>query len=415
MKKYLILFAAAVAALVSCGKELAEPENSVGGDTLISFDLSANHPGMTKAVKTGWEAGDAIFVFFDNVAAPKYLKMSYDGSAWSSVEYDGATAAPGALGLKNDDTGNMRAVFLPFGSSATVSAKGTGFVFSKTYFSYYLTATLAYTVTGNKVSGAFNMVIPEGYVQFWVEDAEASDEMYILSTDAVIPTGIASVAADGSVVETAYKVAGDDMPGYKYQGGYLFSGKLNTSYAGTGYYFLKNNHLKKERRDYLVTGKTLESHCAVKLPANGSSNWLEVGPDKYVELKTADNVSLGTWCTCNYESDLPENVWTSSFLSFNDAKSIAPSKDQLQALIDNCSWEWVTVDGKGGMGVKAATGFLFLPAQYDTSGNYWSCDENINTTNFAWGLYFDADGDEDDHHMGNFVRINQFLVRTVQQ
>ena len=409
MKKYLILFAAAVAALVSCGKELAEPENSVGGDTLISFDLSANHPGMTKAVKTGWEAGDAIFVFFDNVAAPKYLKMSYDGSAWSSVEYDGATAAPGALGLKNGDTGNMRAVFLPFGSSATVSASGTGFVFSKTFYTYYLTATLAYTVTGNKVSGAFNMVIPEGYVQFWVEDAEASDETYNLFTDTVIPTGIASVAADGSVVETTDKGAGDAMPGYEYQGGYLFSGKLNTSYSGVGYYFIKDNYLNDERRDYLVTGKTLESHSAVKLPANGNSNWLEVGPDKYVELKTADNVSLGTWCTCNYNASLPEQG--GGVLDIRGAREQnAASEATFQALLNNCEWAWTTVKGKGGMGVKAATGFLFLPANsWGSQGEYWSTTEYVFDRGAT--LYFSNSGN---HYMTRDYTDYTHMVRPLQ-
>ena len=65
MKKFLILYALAV--LVSCGKEVInEPENGVVEATPISFDLSANHPDMTKAVKGGWEAGDAIFVFFDS-------------------------------------------------------------------------------------------------------------------------------------------------------------------------------------------------------------------------------------------------------------------------------------------------------------------------------------------------------------
>jgi hypothetical protein len=33
---------------------------------------------MTRAIKTTWEEGDAIFVFFNNVAAPKFLKMTYE-------------------------------------------------------------------------------------------------------------------------------------------------------------------------------------------------------------------------------------------------------------------------------------------------------------------------------------------------
>ncbi|MBR0223053.1 MAG: hypothetical protein IJL93_02145, partial [Bacteroidales bacterium] len=259
MKKYLILMLAAAAALVSCGKETLALETVQA--TPITFNLSANHPDATKAVKSGWESGDAIFVFFTGAATPKHLKMTYDGTAWTSAEYDGATQTAGALGLKNGDTGTMRAVFLPFGSDAVVSASGTSFVFGKTYYTYYLTATLPYTVTDNAVSGAFNMVIPEGYVQFFVEDAEAVDEACLLGTDAVIPVGVASIAADGTITETDDKTNVDDMPGYTYSGGYLFSGKLNTGYRsyrlnGTeaveanAYYFAKKKVADNTRADY---------------------------------------------------------------------------------------------------------------------------------------------------------------------
>ena len=53
MKKYLILMLAAAAALVSCGKETLAPETVQA--TPITFNLSANHPDATKAVKSGWE------------------------------------------------------------------------------------------------------------------------------------------------------------------------------------------------------------------------------------------------------------------------------------------------------------------------------------------------------------------------
>ncbi len=402
MKKYLILFAAAVAALVSCGKEIIDPENGVVEATPITFDLSAYHPDMTKAVKGGWEAGDAIFVFFDKVAAPKHLKMSYDGSAWSSAEYNGATATPGALGLKNGDTGNMRAVFLPFGSDATVSASGTSFVFSKTYYTYYMTATLSYTVTDNKVSGAFNMVIPNGYVQFFVEDAEATDEAYTLGCDAVIPTGFASIAADGTVTETSDKTAADDMPGYSYSGGYLFSGKLTTyefnyvfwtkSYGG--YYFAKTKASDNTRHDYIVTGKTLASHNAVKLPANGNSKWEAVGSGIPVTIYYDAGGGLGGtmgWQTCNYGCSKPEELGMAyEFSAANAIDGIKmPSKENFQAMIDHCSWTWVQIHGQMGVVVKGTSGFIFLPAGSDDIGYYWT--STAANENQSWRLSYKID------------------------
>lgn len=247
MKKSLMFMMAAVAVLASCQKEntVDVPKDDVVEATPITFNLTANHSDDTKAVKTGWESGDAIFVFFSNVDAPKHLKMTYDGTSWSSAEYDGAIATPGALDLKNGDTGTMRAVFLPFGSNATVSADGSNYVFNKTYYAYYSTATLEYTVTDNQVSGEFNMAIPEGYLQLFVPDASATDEAYTLGCDAVIPTGIASVSHDGTINEST---SGEDMFGYAYGSGdakgYVFSGKLNTNYGFSfavvgGYYFAK--------------------------------------------------------------------------------------------------------------------------------------------------------------------------------
>lgn len=409
MKKYLILFAAAMAAMVSCGKEVIEPENGVGEVAPISFDLTANHPDMTKAAKATWQAGDAIFVFFTGAAAPRHLKMTYDGSAWTSAEYDGATQTAGALGLKNGDTGTMRAVYLPFGSTATVSASGTSFTFSKTYYAYYLTATLAYTVADNEVSGAFYMTIPDDYVQFFVEDAAATDEAYTLGCDAVIPTGVASIAPDGTVTETSDKTAADDMPGYSYGGGYLFSGKLTTWSYGSNYYFAKTKASDNTRHDYFVTGKTLASHSAVKLPAAsnvyafqyGTTNkgkWIPVGSGITVKIGSIVGSGnseafsdFGTWQTCNYGSTTPEGIGTKN--SFDAANAIdgitLPTKTQCETLVNSCSWTVLTIHGQIGRVVHPNSGFLFLPMWWGGGmyvGAYWTSTEYNDSD--AWYLDF---------------------------
>ncbi len=432
MKKYLILIIAAAAALVSCGKEIIDPVT--GNETVktdpITFSLTANHPDATKAVKAGWEAGDAIFVFFSGAAAPKHLKMSFDGTAWTSAEYDGETQTAGALGLKNGDTGTMRAVFLPFSSDATVSASGTDFTFSTTYYTYYLTATLSYTVTDNKVSGAFNMVIPDNYVQFFVEDAAATDGGYTLGTDAVIPTGVASIAADGTITETSDKFAGDDMPGYAYSGGYLFSGKLTTWSYGSNYYFAKTKTADGSRADYFVSGNTLASHSAVKLPANdnvyevkyGSPNagrWVSVGSNITVSLYkvTGSGISeavspLGKWRTCNYDQAVPESL--GSLYTFDAANALGvtlPTKDQFE-LINNssyCSYTWLTVHGQQGVVIKADRGFLFLPAQDSSGGYYWS--STVDDSNYAWYFDFSSSGGR---NMDSVLRTNEYAVRPFQ-
>lgn len=397
MKKMWILIVMAVAVITSCGQEILDSGSDVAATAPIEFNLTANHPDATKAVKTGWEAGDAIFVFFSGAAAPKHLKMTYDGSKWTSAEFNGATQTPGALGLINGDTGTMRAVFLPFGSDATVSDSGTSFTFSNTYYAYYLTATLTYTVSNGKVSGAFQMEIPEGYVQFFVEDAAAQDEAYLLGCDAVIPTGVASISANGIISETTDKTAADDMPGYVYSGGYLFSGKLITWKYGSNYYFAKTKTADNTRADYFVSGKTLSSHSAVKLPANdnvyipgsGDGKWIPVGPDKFVNFynSSGGNPFSVSWATCNYGASFPEERGSEKPLSFEEAVATQgsieipsslrlPSKDLFSILADQTHTA-ITVHGKPGYVISAFQGFIFLPATSDAPNwEYWSGEEH---------------------------------------
>ena len=86
MRMY-VLMIATMFALVSCGKEILEPAKEMGEPAAasIAFNLKVNHPDASKALKSGWEAGDAIFVFFNNVPAPKFLKMSSPNVYWSAA------------------------------------------------------------------------------------------------------------------------------------------------------------------------------------------------------------------------------------------------------------------------------------------------------------------------------------------
>lgn len=399
MKKNPIILLAMCAALLSCGKDSLAPETESVVATPISFNLAANHPDEgTKAVKTGWESGDAIFVFFDNVAAPRHLKMTFDGTSWKSTEYDGDTPTPGALGLANGSSGSMRAVFLPFGNDLTVSVSEGRFVFSKVQYTYYLTATLNYTVCGNTVSGAFDMKIPADYVQFYIEDSEAVDEAYTLGCDAVIPTGIAYISSNGTIKETTDKEYSDDLPGYAYHDGYLFSGLILSTYYTTyygNYYFAKTKVSDQSREDYFVSqfGLRLQSHDAVKLPANGSGSWQKVGETESVNLRSKTDQDLGTWFTCNYGETVPEGADENKRYSFSAATSITgtPTYDQLNNMIEKTQKNPVSIHGQWGYVFAGYTGtFLFIPGQYGTSGGILSCSEYTGNTSLVWDLEFNT-------------------------
>lgn len=407
MKKMWILIVMAAAVITSCGQEILDSGSDVPETAPIVFNLTANHPDATKAVKTDWEVGDVIFVFFNKVFAPKHLKMTFNGSKWTCVEMDGDTPAPGCLGLKNEDTGRMTAVFLPFGSDATVSEQeegSTSFTFSKKDYTYYLTATLEYKVTNNKLSGNFIMEIPDGYVQFFIDDADATDGGYTLATDAVTPVGVESIDRDGNIVEMT-KTAGDDMVGYAYGSGdnkgYLFSGKMVSSYSYKGYYFAKTKVADNSRADYFVTGNTgdtgntLTSHSAVKLPANDNvyesesygadGKWIPVGPNLFVNFYSSSIQPQPdiAWATCNYGATSPENIGTR--LSFDNAKTAAdgnigslPSGELINPLAQKFKHTAIKVHGKTGFVISASRGFIFLPLTSinPISCDYWSGEED---------------------------------------
>ncbi len=394
-------------------------------------------PAMTRAVKQDWEAGDAIFVFFTNVTVPRHLKMTYDGSSWTSVEYDGATATPGALQLSNGDAGTMTAVYLPYGNDVTVSAGGEPdedgkyhtYAFSETPRAYYMTGTLPYEVIDNTVSGAFNMMIADGFVQIFLPDGE--NDQYIncqLVLDAVNPVRVASISSEGTITEIETteneRLLANDftLPRYVYNDGNvkgnLFYGKVSDTYRDPGNYCFAmtktsytnegNNNsgdeydhpsgsgppvIRDERYDYYVVGKTLASHDAIRLPATNSINtykddgllpigkWQKMGENETVKLRNFEDDGItikddvGTWYTCDFGTSVPEKwgIHTPHY-TYLEAKGktselgVLPSLEQFKALSwKSKKWSTACVNGYGRAIAQFDTGFLWIEGPYWTN------------------------------------------------
>ena len=273
----------------------------------------------------------------------------------------------------------LTAVYLTFGNDA-VASYNNGWTFDRIFHSYYMRAEkvdymvdTTYGIT--TLSATLDMVNPDGYVQFFIEDDAAVDDVYTLGTDAVIPVGLASVSADGTISETSDKTYVDDLPGYVFDNGtekgYLFSGKLNpdSAYAGNDYFARKAGAV---RHDYFVTGKTLASHSAVKLPALDSQKWVQVGPDHTVGLVRLSGQSLGTWYTCNYGASVPEEM--GQYSSYSDLGITLP---EVRDLWDHLAFEsemnraLLTIHGHSGFVFWGKSGFIFLPI--DSEDRRYTC------------------------------------------
>lgn len=335
MKKAFIILAATFT-LASCGKEaIVEPinENETQATEII-FDFSATYPddSATKAVKTGWEPGDVLFVFFSNVPAPKFLKMRYNGSSWSNTQMNGDTVEP--LGLSNGDSGVVRAVYLPFGGDVTISADGTNFVFSETFDAFWMwSAKMDYTVAEGKVSASFNMQIPEGFVQFFLDDADASSSTEIeLREPHLKPQYLNYIASDCSCNYT-WRATGAPLKGYVYDKavketgeskGYLFSGILaaearNTS---TTYRFTlveggwKGTYYQKTFENRTWYRSETEGR-ALKMPA--LSSWTTVTDYKPIDLGTDVDGKRIYWSSRNLGAtvDFPAGTGDDDIIAVN--------------------------------------------------------------------------------------------------
>ena len=81
-----------------------------------------------------------------------------------------------------------------------------------------------------------------------------------------------------------------------------------------------------------------------------------------------------------------------------------PTKDELNELINNCTWTWTTQNGVNGYKVssKVNSNYIFLPAagyRYGSSlnlagsyGNYWSSTPLESISYYAYRLYFGSSG-----------------------
>lgn len=323
MKKFILLFGATILALSSCRKESPVitdmPEEPEAPAKAITYSLDAIHPdgAATKAVKTGWETGDVIFVFFSKSAAPGYLEMKWDGTKWNFTEKN-SLAIP-------DGQGTMYAVYQPFGNDNEVLADNGNWVFKDIHYTYYLEDSQSYTITDGQVSGTFNMGIPDGFVQFFLDDplADSSTEME-LREKFLLPAGVHFVNPT-SGIERTRDTQGTPVPGYVYdkenkasgeQKGWLFSGLLdfNVTMGRTADYhftlvkggwqgsYYQKSFLNKQ----YYTGPS--ERRALKMPA--LSTWTELTGCKPIDLgtKTANGNIHTYWSSRNLgaSKDFPD-------------------------------------------------------------------------------------------------------------
>lgn len=382
MKRFLLIFAVALLALAACRKETPAVRDAYDLSTL-RFEFTIEYPEASKAVKSGWENEDKVFVFFPDITTD-YLTLTYDGSAW------GAPVLANSTSPTVSATGTLTAVYLPYGNSATASYTDSKWTFTggetDTYFLAAEKASYFVTSTSDPATAVATLYMAPrtGYAQFFVPHETASGNVRI-SCNAVRPAGLASIATDGTVAEVSTGAQGGWMTGYAGtigdETGYYASGKVVDS-PGLNYYFVlehgsspslyyKNFYKQRSNPD----PGPIAARGAYKLPAFGS--WPDV---KNVDGAAFVSAGGGLWATLNLGATDPGALGT-DYNTVEDAKTAASAVSkslatdaEWNALLTNASWLQMTVAGTAGFLVVDTSGatpqYFFLPGGV----NYWTKD-----------------------------------------
>ena len=175
MKKFILVFAAVAALLMSCQTE-EEKAGSLSGEG-YQFNFTIAPCGFDSATKgdatVGWTVGEKVYVFFKpeggELLGDSYAAFTYTGSGWTPESY----VAPGALG----SSGKMAAVYVPYFEGKSPVYTDSKWTFDSGNVYYSCASGADYTVNGGTVRGTLSMKIPDGYVQFSIASAAEGDEL----------------------------------------------------------------------------------------------------------------------------------------------------------------------------------------------------------------------------------------------
>ena len=371
MKKGLLILVTALLALSSCRKETpAEEGVRTYALSSLRFELTIDRLD-TKGIKSGWESGDKVFVFFSGVTGA-YVTMSFDGSNWSSTPSNGQVSLT--------QTGELTAIYLPYvGNVKPVYSDAWHFsVVSESYFlqaekvEYYIqdmedqVATLGATLAMTKANDAS--------AQFYVPKTPGYNETMLLSCNVVTPTGLAGIASDGTITSSGGS-QGDWLTGYPAtvdgEQGFYFYGMIADTPGSDNYFVLKDDS-GSYYKHYYKGSTSLAARKSYQLPA--LDNWVGVRSDVQV------NVGGYLWYSVNDGAASPLDTGTSSSAQPQAAgQKLIPSKTAWGGLLDSEKATLVSMTIGGVPGVLVVD--KLIPSQYFflTEGDYWSS---------ATGFYF---------------------------
>ena len=280
MKK--IVFAlTAILAVAACNKSTSISDiESEQTYKHLEIDITVNSAD-TKAVKTAWETGDQVLIFFDKEIAstPRYLVMEYNGTTWVPNFNEGTLEAE----LLGKASGTLSAVYTPFARSWEVNKiNDTKYqVYPKDatdhviYYYYLKDSNRAYTVSAGKLTATISLSTDDDLIHFFIPETVGESEQYIINGfDPSFMEGymLNYFNDDGSFSSWDY-----GLMGYPYNGGLVFCGKKTVLYnsipAGSYIDVFDYSITSKQYRLTLTSDKSIVAGSNIVLPALSSPRW----------------------------------------------------------------------------------------------------------------------------------------------
>jgi len=442
MKKAIIILSTLLA-LVACVKETPTEESTAMGKSIdaskVVFDITvkkADTP-VTKGIKTSWETGDLVYVFFEDNTS-QYVKMTYSGTEWAYTDKDGTTTYSGLTLITSGK--KLTAVYFPSYVNTAAPTEGSTFIFASAKPGFLLKAdAIDYTVTTTGAEGVatlkatLDMAAPTNLVQVYVPglSAPADGNEYVLTVNNVKPYTVGEITPGGTVTITPGTV-NFPLTGISAtigsETGYYFWGILDNASAGAinyNFQLVEQEATKKyafSSKSKTVSGKNLTGATAIKLSnLTDNGQFVDLGFGNILwatgNLKEADThiaspIEAGDYYewgvgsksydnSTSYPSGLIDDITYTSSDTYDRANNLSsgnwytPTKDQMLALgsTSNVTRTWYqdwTEIGDLNAGYLITSNInglsLFLPAAgyYNNgtltfagnNGEYWSSTMN---------------------------------------
>ena len=285
MKKLFITLCA-VFALAACSEsnipEIETPRQNENASSPVTFNITVQQQGDTKARKTDWATGDVIYIMFRDIKT-KYLAITYNGSTWTAQAYDGTNAATtfDVADFSPVTWTISTAVHFPVAVDASLNSETGVLTFQKDgddVKTYYLwQAGADYTLDGANVNLTLTLQKPYHTVMFHIpgiQDNVDDYKLYITKESVNLDYNTwRSINSGNPSYEDIINAAVDGFQGVADADGALFAAFV---YNGIGLGEAQNYTftVKSPVQQYTISGSlTLNAGYQYSLPALSSNKW----------------------------------------------------------------------------------------------------------------------------------------------